>query len=61
MASDLFAALCLVLVIEGLMLFVAPRGWQRMMQEASNIDARSLRIVGAIAIVVGLITLQFVY
>lgn len=61
MASDLYAALCLVLVIEGLMLFVAPRGWQRMMQEASNIDARSLRIVGAVAIVVGLIILQFVY
>jgi uncharacterized protein YjeT (DUF2065 family) len=29
---ELLAALCLVLVIEGLFLFAAPKAWQRMVE-----------------------------
>lgn len=61
MPRDLYAALCLVLVIEGLVLFVVPQGWQKMMREASELDPRSLRIFGAAAMVVGAIMLRFVY
>lgn len=61
MPRDLYAALCLVLVIEGLVLFVVPRGWQRMMRDASELDPRSLRLFGAAAMVVGAIVLQWVY
>ncbi|RUL78132.1 DUF2065 domain-containing protein [Dyella choica] len=61
MPRDFYAALCLVLVIEGLVLFAAPNGWQVVMREASKMEPRSLRVVGAIAIGIGLTTLQLVY
>ena len=61
MPRDLYAALCLVLVIEGLVLFVVPRGWQRMMREASELDPRNLRLVGAVAMAAGAIVLRMVY
>lgn len=61
MVHDLYAALCLALVIEGLVLFVAPRGWQQMMREACNLDPTHLRIVGALAMVVGALVLRWVY
>lgn len=58
--SDLWAALCLVLVLEGLMLFVAPAGWQQMARRLLEIDPKQLRIGGAVMVVVGLICLQLV-
>jgi uncharacterized protein len=58
---DLYAALCLVLVIEGLVLFAAPKGWQNMVREAQRLDPRTLRIVGAVAMGVGLLTLQWMH
>jgi len=60
--SDLFwAALCLVLVIEGLMLFVSPTGWQRMARRMIELDPRQLRIGGAIMVVAGLVCLQLLH
>jgi uncharacterized protein len=61
MPRDFYAALCLVLVIEGLVLFAAPQGWQAMMREAQKLDPRTLRLFGAVAIGVGLITLHWVH
>lgn len=58
--SDLWAALCLVLVLEGLMLFVAPDGWKQMALRLQELPGRQLRIGGAIMIVLGLISLHFV-
>jgi uncharacterized protein len=56
--SDLGAALCLVLVLEGLFLFAGPGLWKRMAEQLQQIDDRTLRIMGAVMIVVGLIALQ---
>ena len=61
MPRDFYAALCLVLVIEGLVLFAAPQGWQAMMREALKLDPRTLRMFGALAIGIGLITLHWVH
>ena len=55
---QLTAALCLMLVIEGL-LFAAPKGWQAMVREALKLPPRTLRLFGAGAMVVGLVLLQF--
>ena len=55
---QLGAALCLVLVIEGLKMFAAPRGWQAMMREALKLPPRRLRLIGAGAMVAGLVLLQ---
>lgn len=61
MPREFYAALCLVLVIEGLVLFAAPQGWQAMMREALKLDPRTLRVFGAVAIGIGLITLHWVH
>jgi uncharacterized protein len=61
MPRDFYAALCLVLVIEGLVLFAAPQGWQAMMREALKLDPRTLRMFGALAIGIGLVTLHWIH
>jgi uncharacterized protein YjeT (DUF2065 family) len=55
---DLSAALSLVLVIEGLVLFASPRGWQAMVREALKLAPGRLRWFGAAAMVAGLVFLQ---
>ncbi|HEX7814712.1 DUF2065 domain-containing protein [Dyella sp.] len=59
MSHDLAAALCLVLVIEGLVLLAVPSGWQAMMREALKVAPARLRIFGAVAVAAGLVFLQF--
>jgi uncharacterized protein YjeT (DUF2065 family) len=58
--SELAAALCLVLVLEGLFLFAAPGAWKRMAEQMQQIDHRTLRMIGGAMIVVGLIALHVV-
>lgn len=54
------AALCLVLVIEGLFLFAAPQAWQRMAEQMRRLDPRQLRLIGAIMVAAGLLLLKLV-
>jgi uncharacterized protein YjeT (DUF2065 family) len=58
---ELAAALCLVLVLEGLFLFAAPGAWKRMAEQMQQIDQRTLRMIGAAMIVIGLIALKIVH
>ncbi len=58
--ANLAAALCLVLVIEGLFLFASPALWKRMAEQLQQIDERTLRMIGAGMIVAGLLLLQLV-
>ncbi|HET7267748.1 MAG TPA: DUF2065 domain-containing protein [Oleiagrimonas sp.] len=60
MPHQLYAALCLVLVIEGLILLAAPRGWQKMVEQAARMEPRVLRIYGGVAVAVGIAVLQLV-
>jgi uncharacterized protein len=59
--GEFAAALCLVLVLEGLFLFAAPGAWKRMAEQMRQIDPRSLRLIGAAMIVLGLIALKIVH
>ena len=61
MPIELAAALCLVLVIEGLILFAVPGAWKRMAEKLQQIDERTLRGVGAAMVVIGLIALKMVH
>lgn len=61
MSRELWVALCLMLVIEGLVLFAAPRGWQATMRAAVKLSPRTLRMFGAAAIGVGLVALQLMH
>ena len=58
MWQELGWALCLVAILEGLVLFAAPQHWQRMVQQALNMEPRTLRLIGACAVAVGLIALR---
>jgi uncharacterized protein YjeT (DUF2065 family) len=57
---ELLAALCLVLVIEGLFLFAAPKAWQRMVEQVRQLDPRHLRIIGGVMVGVGVLALKLV-
>lgn len=58
--TDLLAALCLVAVLEGLMLLVAPGAWQQMAARMQQLPQRQLRIGGAVMVAAGLLFLQLV-
>lgn len=56
---DLFRALALVMVIEGLMPFLAPQRWRDMLLKiATQLDEKSLRIFGASMVGIGLLWLH---
>jgi uncharacterized protein YjeT (DUF2065 family) len=54
------AALCLVLVLEGLFLFAAPQARQRMAEQMRRLDPRQLRLIGGIMVAVGMLVLKLV-
>jgi uncharacterized protein YjeT (DUF2065 family) len=58
MPNEIWIAMCLVLVFEGLVLFAAPEGWQRMVRQLLEVPPRQLRVGGAVAILIGLALLQ---
>jgi uncharacterized protein YjeT (DUF2065 family) len=57
---DLLSALCLVAVLEGLFLFVAPGGWKRAAEQLHGMPDRRLRAVGGFVVILGLLSLYFV-
>jgi uncharacterized protein len=60
MAVELWSALCLVAVLEGLFLFVAPGGWKRAAAQLQSMDDRQLRIFGGVILAVGVAALWLV-
>jgi uncharacterized protein YjeT (DUF2065 family) len=55
--DDLFNAIALVLVIEGVMPFLAPRGWRQTMLQASQLPDRVLRVIGLSSMLLGVFLL----
>jgi uncharacterized protein len=53
---EFFAALCLVLVVEGLLPFIAPKIWRETMSKVAQFTDGQLRMVGLLSIIVGLIS-----
>ena len=58
--SDLWAALCLVLVIEGLLLFAAPATWKLAVTQLLAQPDRALRAAGGVMMAAGLAALWWV-
>ncbi|MGV8932777.1 MAG: DUF2065 domain-containing protein [Luteimonas sp.] len=58
--SDLWSALCLVAVLEGLLLFAFPAAWKRMAEQMMQMDGRRLRIAGGFLLAAGLVALYVV-
>lgn len=59
MWDDLGRAMALVLVIEGILPFLSPRGWRRSLMSFASLEDRWMRLVGLVSMVLGLLLLQF--
>ena len=60
MLSDLWAALALVLVIEGLLPALSPKAYRRMMLAMTQMDERSIRITGLVSMIAGALFLYLI-
>ena len=58
--ADLWGALCLVAVLEGLFLFAAPGGWKRAAEQLQQLPDEHVRRIGAVVLIVGLVSLWLV-
>ncbi|HMU90444.1 MAG: DUF2065 domain-containing protein [Pseudomonadales bacterium] len=43
---ELLVALCLLLVLEGILPFVAPEQWRGLLQQIARLDRRAIRLLG---------------
>jgi uncharacterized protein YjeT (DUF2065 family) len=51
--SEFWTALALVMVIEGLLPTITPRGYRKAMLSMAQMDARSIRITGLVSMIAG--------
>jgi uncharacterized protein YjeT (DUF2065 family) len=58
--NDLLAAIALLLVIEGMVPFLNPKSLRQMLATVSQLDDRTLRIVGLISMIIGVVLLTIV-
>lgn len=58
--SDLFAALALYLVLEGIMPFLNPEGVKRLLLALAGMQDRALRLCGLASMTAGLVLLYLV-
>lgn len=50
---ELFLAFCLMLVIEGILPFLYPQRWRKLVEQLSEIDNSALRTMGLISMLAG--------
>lgn len=46
-------AFCLMMVIEGILPFIAPQRWRKMVQMIAEVDDRNMRTMGLISMLIG--------
>jgi uncharacterized protein YjeT (DUF2065 family) len=57
MWHEIAIAFCLMLVIEGILPFIAPQRWRHMLQAIDEIDDATLRIIGLASMLTGTVIL----
>ena len=60
MWSDIATALCLVLIIEGVLPFLYPARWRALAQSLADVDDKTMRIVGFASMLIGTALLYLV-
>ncbi|KZX75576.1 hypothetical protein A3715_34320 [Oleiphilus sp. HI0009] len=53
--NDLFTALCLVLVIEGIMPFLNPKAWKQTLASILKANDRTMRSIALVCMLAGLL------
>jgi len=61
MLHQLAVAFCLMLVIEGMLPFIAPGRWRRMLEAMEQVDDSTLRLVGFASMLAGTALLYLVH
>ena len=60
MWQDFAAAVCLVLVIEGILPFLYPKRWRTLAMSLATVDDRTMRIMGFSSMLIGVVCLYLV-
>jgi uncharacterized protein YjeT (DUF2065 family) len=60
MWKDVAVALCMVLVIEGILPFLSPRRWRAVAEMARRVDDTTVRMLGLSSMLAGTTLLYFV-
>jgi uncharacterized protein len=58
--TDLFAALAIVCIIEGIMPFINPSAMKRLLARMASVEEREMRIAGLLSMLAGLAILYMV-
>ena len=58
--NDLWTALGLLMVLEGIMPFLSPKAFKQYLISMQDLSEQSIRRIGLIAMLIGLMTLYFV-
>ncbi len=53
MMHELAVAFCLMLVIEGIIPFIAPGRWRHMLEAVEQLDNRAVRLIGLASMLAG--------
>ncbi len=61
MWSDLLTALCLVMVLEGLLPFISPDISRKMAAMVSQLDNKNLRVSGLMSMLCGVLLLSLIH
>ena len=61
MWEEFWIAIALILVIEGFMPFLNPTGWRKTLRMVSEMDDETLRMIGLISMISGVILLYLVH
>jgi hypothetical protein len=57
---ELLIAICLVMVIEGIMPFLAPKAWQELLANVAQLSPRQIRLMGLASMLIGTALLYIV-
>ena len=57
MWDELVRAIALVLIIEGMLPFLSPDGWRQAMIQAGKLPDKTLRTIGLVSMVLGVVVL----
>ena len=60
MWQDLFAAVALMLVLEGVLPFLTPAGMRKVYRQMAEADDRTLRLTGLMSMIGGVVLLYWV-
>ncbi|SFG74388.1 DUF2065 domain-containing protein [Neptunomonas qingdaonensis] len=58
---EIAIAFCLVMILEGVLPFLYPGRWREMVEQLSNINDRTLRIIGLLSMLAGVLGLYLIH